>query len=74
MWEAWGWRGVAVDQEPGLVRGGGCKMDQESGLVDWRERRVEIDQEPGLVRGGGCKMDQESGFCLLYTSDAADES
>ena len=28
-------------------------MDQESGLVDWRERGVEIDQEPGLVRGGG---------------------
>ena len=49
MWEAWGWRGVAVDQEPGLVRGGGCKMDQESGLVDWRERRLEIDQEPGFV-------------------------
>ena len=45
----WRERRLEIDQEPGLVRGGGCKMDQESGLVDWRERRLEIDQEPGFV-------------------------
>ena len=49
-------RGVEIDQEPGLVRGGGGggrKMDWESGLVDRKERGVEIDQDPGLVWGGG---------------------
>ena len=32
MWEAGGWRGVAVDQEPGLVRGGGWGWGVQNGL------------------------------------------